>query len=101
MTLSRDLRNLVLLASLFSSGVGLYLAQMNVRGALKGDVWLWFYGMSRLGYAIVVMLIAELVSKTDAVPLAWRSYLYTAGLLLCSVGFVGIGLHQRRTGGEL
>jgi len=91
------MRNLILGASYFSVGVALYLAVMNSWNAMHGGRWtMWGYAMSRVGYAVVVSLVAELVLNAPSISATWRAVTYLAGLLLCAGGFIIIALDQGR-----
>lgn len=50
------------------------------------------YAAGRIGFIIMVGLITEAVFRAGAVLPEWRTFLYIAGSLLVSLGYLGVAI---------
>lgn len=89
----------ILTASAFSVGVAAYLAAVNSLAWVRGDSQAWTFAFARIGYALVVgAVVHAIVTNGREVPLDIRSLAYFVGLILGTVGLIGIAVnhHSRR-----
>ena len=95
------MRMLILVSSAIAIGLAMYLGIVNVIDTVRyRHGWSLFYAFARFGLSILVFPITELVLRTGAIDPPIRGLLYVIGLLLCSVGFVGIAIAHRRHHGR-
>lgn len=85
-------------ASGFSIGLAMMLAWGNVRDAMRGDGWSWFWAIARMGYVAIIAVLLPLMflARNANQPFNWQSWLFIIGVLMETVGFLGISLERRR-----
>ena len=93
-------RSLLLGLTSFSLGVLAYLIVVNVRQAFRrqnGARKLHIsYAIARLGFLILVGLFDYLILLAETVPVNGPFWFYILGVLLTSVGYIGVAYYQRK-----
>lgn len=94
------IQTLIVSLSFFGMGVVLFLAVNSIRKAKAsggGERRLnASYALARFGIIIVLGLITEAVFKAPSIPFSWRVFFYSLGLIMFSLGYLGIAVEGRR-----
>lgn len=82
----------------FSIGLSLMLAWGNFKDFYHGDRWAAFWGVARLGWALVIMILMPLIfqARNAHIPWDWNANLFLLALTLEIVGFCGISVERWR-----
>ena len=94
MTTGTLLRDLLISAAAFSSGVAIVSAWLHLRA--RDRAWLWFV-MARAGYAISFSLLAEALAGAPFVQTSWRAWVFLVSILMAGIGFTGLAINDHRT----
>lgn len=94
-------KNVILSLSGAGAGLVVYLASINTKMAFRQDGWKRrlnaAYAMARFGFVGVLALVAEAVFRANApIPVEWRTLLYTACLLMATLGYAGVVFETRK-----
>ena len=86
------MQKILVLFSGMTVGTGLLLAWRDLRLFFVERDRLWLVkACSRIGPVILVYLVlTEILLRVPAIPATWQAWLYAIGLLLSTVGFVGV-----------
>lgn len=92
------MKQLLVLLSLGSVGLAVYMAGVNIVDAVRGDRSYLFHAMWKLGYALVAGEVwFSILLRVPAIALTRDSVIYALGLLLAATGCAGIALYHHST----
>lgn len=85
-------REILLWLSAFVAGLALVLGVYRLRNLVSGNVLAVGRLLMDVGIAVQTLLIAQLLWRTQVVPLTWQGVAYAAALGCITLGFIIVAI---------